>query len=77
MGRRSNRRKPTRKEKVGRPEREKAKRPEGEKVRRSEDPRERRRREMSPETRELVEAYARVMGWTPEQILPNHDGVNA
>lgn len=75
MGRRANRGRPTRKEEVGRKEGERVRRSEGEKTRRSEDQRERRRREMSPETRELAETLARVMGWAPERVLPNADNV--
>ena len=72
MGRREKRRRPTRVEKIkGQP----ATRPAG---KRSEDGSQttekterERRREMSPETQELVAAYAKVMGWAPERVLPS------
>jgi len=67
MGRRANRRRPTRKEKISRSEGRKS-----EDGRRTTD--DKKRREMSPETRELVAAYAKVMGWPPEQVLPHAAG---
>jgi len=35
---------------------------------------EKKRRAVSPETRELVAAYAKVMGWSQEQVLPHAAG---
>jgi len=71
MGRRSERRRLTRAEKIkGQP----ATRPAGKKSEDRDQTTEKtereRRREMSPETQELVAALARVMGWAPERVLP-------
>ena len=78
MGRRANRRKPTRAEKARRGEHQTSNaqhRTSNKKIK-PEDPPER-RREISPETRDIVLEYAQVMGWEPERVLPNHDRVSA
>jgi len=66
MGRRNQRRKPTRREKIGRSE--------GKNVRRSED---QPARKISPETKDLVEGIAKIMGWDPERVLESYKEVSA
>ena len=66
MGRRKGRRRPTREEKIRRSEGRKPDEGRG-----MTDDKPERRREVSPETREIVAEYARVMGWTPERVLPH------
>jgi len=73
MGRRSERRRLTRAEKIKKDKHRTSNvqhRTSNEKDRTEQTERER-RREISPETRELVAAYAKVMGWSPEQVLPH------
>jgi len=79
MGRRSNRRRPTREEKMRRDEHRTPNvqhRTSNEKDRTEKTERER-RRTVSPETLALAQAYARVMNWPMERILPHADNMEA
>lgn len=78
MGSRAGRRRPTRAEKIRRSERGKVSPPQGRRVKRSEDqsatkPADKKRRKISQETQELVAEYARVMGCSPERVLPHYE----
>lgn len=67
MGRRKDRRRPTRKEKI---KTVRGKRIEEIKKRPADKNPERSRRKVSPEARALAMSFAKVMGWPVERVLP-------
>jgi len=71
MGNRANRRRMTRAEKIRGQRSEDRGQKSEDRDQRSEKTERERRREISPETRALAQAYAKVMGWPLERVLPH------